>query len=413
MEGTVWNLNIGDDVFDFLPPVNEFLFESSVDGPLPSNDVSDETTSPTQHPERPRRKKRTNTLQVQLLSLHEDKAELERQLMELERRREGRLQTLSASALKWEQLARGQLHLKLKALRENEHLRATIHEQSTLQRELAEIVLKKPRLMMMKMEDDQWRVLKLSGHGEKRLNAIHAIADRQFESIDSEMLRLGLVDTTDDVWHVRTATSHDGIIYGEGMRCTLLLDASLDAVLDAAWKTLLDVHVQPQTSTVVGAFKSYSIDADTLYVRTTFRSPDGHVKAEMSMIMKKQVVGDDGRATRVVFRTVLDDEAHPFEAESYVSDQYGWMHMESESSDGTAVRYKSYIRSNLMDTKREDVDELVDLASALHLDGGYGLTRTTTTKDDPAGAMRHIFDAAFRAFEAPFLRYLTQSKTST
>ncbi|KAF0715810.1 Aste57867_3179 [Aphanomyces stellatus] len=389
------------DEFDFLPPVDESLFEASLGG-SPLSDLSDETTTapPTQEPKRPRRRKRVNNHQFEMLSLHEDKAELERRLVDLEQRREGRLQTMSEGALKWEQIAQKQLQLKLKAMRENERLRASIAEQNTLQHALEDIVFKKPRLMMLKMEDDQWRVLKLSADGEKRLNAIHAIADRQLESIDGEMLMLGLVEMTDDLWRVRSGTSPDGILYGEGMRCTLL-HGSLAAALDATWKTLLHAHVQPKSSSVLGAFKSYSIDDDTLYVRTAFRCPDGHVKAEMSMIMKKQVVDD---VVRVVFRTVLDDEGLPFDADSFVSDRYGWMHMAAEGAD---VRYKSFVRSNMMDPKQKNVDDLVQLAGALHLE--HSVSKTT---GDPAEFMLHVFEAAFRAFEAPFMRTFELSNAS-
>ncbi|RHZ01029.1 hypothetical protein DYB37_008430 [Aphanomyces astaci] len=47
---------------------------------------------------------------------------------------------------------------------------------------------------VMKLQDDSWRVLQLGAGGEKRLTAIHAIADRQLDSVDSDMLTCGLVD---------------------------------------------------------------------------------------------------------------------------------------------------------------------------------------------------------------------------
>ncbi|KAF0715808.1 Aste57867_3177 [Aphanomyces stellatus] len=409
-----WAVDLDDAVgeFDFLPPVDEALLESSLDesrseGGDSLDDASEGGESGPPLAQCPvRRRKRVNTRQVEMLSLHEDKAELERQLAELERRREGRLQTLSVSALKWEQIARTQLQLKLKAIRENASLRATIAEQSTLQRELEEIVLKKPRLMMLKMEDNEWRVLKLSADGEKRLNAIHAIADRQFETIDSEMLVLGLMETTDDFLCTRTGATSDGVIYAEGMRCTLV-HASVATAVDAAWKTLLHAHVQPKTSSVLGAFKSYTIDDDTTYTRMAFRNPHGNVKAEMSMIMKKQVVDDNGRVIRIVFRTILDDEGQPFDPNSYVSDQYGWMQLE-EVDDGSmtaaSVHVKTYVRSTMMQPKEEDADEFLRLMGALHLD-----ERNVSSVGSPAEFMLQVFDTAFRSFDVLFRQFVNTS----
>ncbi|KAF0715809.1 Aste57867_3178 [Aphanomyces stellatus] len=408
MNGIVWNgSDIGGDAvgeFDFLPLIDEAIFEIPLEGIPPIESDLLGTAGP-KTPAR-RRRKRVNTLQVELLSLHESKDVLERRLMELESRREERLQTMSASALKWEQLARNQLHLKLKTMSENQRLRATLAEQSTLRRELEEIVLKKSRLLMMKMEDEQWRVLKLSADSEKRLVAIHAIANQQFETIDSQMLQFGLMeDATNDLWNIRTDTSPEGVIVGQGMRCTLL-HGSLSAVVDASWKTILHVQVQPKSPTfVLGAVKSYSIDDDTVYLRTAFRCPDGDAKAEMSMIMKKQVM-DDGRVVRLVFRTILDDEAHPFDANSYVSDQYGWIHMEEvDGGDGAMVRYKSYVHSNMAHPKRQDVDALAQLMGAIHLEDGRGIAKMA----DPATFMLHVFETAFRSFETIFLGLLNNS----
>ncbi|KAF0715811.1 Aste57867_3180 [Aphanomyces stellatus] len=395
---TVWAdvLDGGDfGEFDFLPPVDETLLEAPLGGsPSEGTDVSDVSSevAPSKKSVH-QRPKRVNKLMVELLSLHEDRAELERQLMELESRRKGRLQTLSASALKWRHLARTQLQLKLKVLRENERLRASIAEQSSLQQKLEDVVLKKPRLMMMKMEDDEWRVFKLSANGEKRLVAIHAIADRQLEIIDSEMLLLNLVDTTEDIWDVRAGPSSTtaGAIVGEGIRCTLL-HGSLAAVLDATWKALVRGHAQSKSSSVLGVFKSYTIDDDTVYVRKTYHSSDGSFKVNSSVIMKKQVA-DDGRAFRIVFRTVLDDVAHPSEGDSYVNDEYGWIHVEDVDA---RAQYKSYIRTNIMLPKHGD--KLAELMGALYLEEGQAMA--TQMKDNPVKLTRLLFDAALRSFEA-------------
>ncbi|KAF0760436.1 hypothetical protein AaE_003565, partial [Aphanomyces astaci] len=79
---------------------------------------------------------------------HETKAELEAALQDLERRHSQRTQLLSTSERKWERIARNQLELKLKALRENDFLRASVAEQHQFAQELDAVVLKKPRRMV-------------------------------------------------------------------------------------------------------------------------------------------------------------------------------------------------------------------------------------------------------------------------
>ncbi|ETV83823.1 hypothetical protein H257_04434 [Aphanomyces astaci] len=66
-----------------------------------------------------------------------------------------------------------------------------LHEQPSYQQPSYQQQLES---LVMKLQDDSWRVLQLGAGGEKRLTAIHAIADRQLDSVDSDMLTCGLVD---------------------------------------------------------------------------------------------------------------------------------------------------------------------------------------------------------------------------
>ncbi|KAG9402693.1 hypothetical protein AC1031_007305 [Aphanomyces cochlioides] len=138
-------------------------------------------------------------MKVEIRSLQEEKIALEEQLAVLESTHSAKQCHLTDDEKKWKQIAQKQLELKLKAMREHEQLRTLLAEQAIFQRELEFIVLKKPRLMKTKLDDDQWRALKLRADSAKRLLDIQAIANRQLELIDSEMLSLGLMDSTKEI----------------------------------------------------------------------------------------------------------------------------------------------------------------------------------------------------------------------
>ncbi|RHY30849.1 hypothetical protein DYB32_003977, partial [Aphanomyces invadans] len=90
---------------------------------------------------------RTNLLQIELLSLHQEAANLARQLENLQAHRAACLDGLTDTEMKWEKIARNQLQLKLKAIRENHDLRTALADQSKLQQALEDVLLKKPRVM--------------------------------------------------------------------------------------------------------------------------------------------------------------------------------------------------------------------------------------------------------------------------
>ncbi|KAF0731256.1 hypothetical protein Ae201684P_011899 [Aphanomyces euteiches] len=81
---------------------------------------------------------------------------------------------------------------------------------------------------------------------------------------------------------------------------------------------------------------------------------------ESSFVVKKQELEPSVR--RIIFRSILDDEAIPFDAKSYVSDNYGWIHI--EENEDTSFVYKCFMRSNFSMLQPDDVDNLADLMDA-------------------------------------------------
>ncbi|KAF0721396.1 hypothetical protein AaE_010073 [Aphanomyces astaci] len=325
-----------------------------------------------------------------MLTLHETKAELEAALQDLERRHSQRTQLLSTSERKWERIARNQLELKLKALRENDFLRASVAEQHQFAQELDAVVLKKPRRMMMKIHDHQWRVLKLSAQGEKRLAAIHDIAERQLEHMECELVTTGLMDTSSDdgaFSHRHVSTGPDQF-YVEGMRC-VQYQRSVASVADAVWTAMTSPMHDQNTH-------SFAIDQDTIYVRVTFESAGTSVKVESSVILKRRMV--DCNHVRLVFRSILDDEAHPFAADSYVSDQYGWFDVQQVGTATTLMCYTkaTSARDQHPPSGSKELDDLLALLESVHLDKGKAFAKDMS----PAELAKDIMNASSRAFGA-------------
>ncbi|RHY42102.1 hypothetical protein DYB38_012531 [Aphanomyces astaci] len=345
-ENLVWDDD--GDGFDFLPPVDDAIFNNILHGMSVATHDSPLTV--------PSKRGRARGLawRTQMLTLHETKAELEAALQDLERRHSQRTQLLSTSERKWERIARNQLELKLKALRQNDFLRASVAEQHQFAQELDAV--------MMKMHDHQWRVLKLSAQGEKRLAAIHDIAERQLEHMECELVTTGLMDTSSDdgaFSHRHVSTGPDQF-YVEGMRC------------------------------------SFAIDQDTIYVRVTFESAGTSVKVESSVILKRRMV--DCNHVRLVFRSILDDEAHPFAADSYVSDQYGWFDVQQVGTATTLMCYTkaTSARDQHPPNGSKELDDLLALLESVHLDKG----KTFAKDASPAELAKDIMNASSRAFGA-------------
>ncbi|CAK4351776.1 unnamed protein product [Aphanomyces euteiches] len=228
-------------------------------------------------------------------------------------------------------------------------------EQTALQRELESVVFKKPRLMMIQLDDEQWRLLKLSAHGGKRAMEIQSIANRQLETVESDMLALGLIDCSERLDIVRHV---DFEAYSEGVRSAQFQAASFAEVEKKLWRTVVQLH-----SNVVAhdEIQKQSIDAKTLLVRKSYAIPKTKTKLQSNLIMKMQRVGP--KAARVVVRSILDDEANPLGPESIAFDNYGWVHVE-ESADGVFT-YMSYMRGNFSVLKNVDMDNMVEFMSAL------------------------------------------------
>ncbi|KAH9123463.1 hypothetical protein AeMF1_005551 [Aphanomyces euteiches] len=372
----------GQEWLDFILPADDGLLNRALGIP-PA--IGQSTRSLSKSLTSQRAKKRVNLLREELAALQHEKKVLEAQLALIRSKHKSKCRRLSFQEQKWQRIAQKQYELKLRAEREHDQLSATLAEQMAMKREMEAILFKKPRLMTKRFQDEPCHTFKLSADAGQRLLDIHAIADRQLDLIDSDMMSLGLVDSAETIETVRHDL-HNKI--SEGVKCTRLKAASFSRIESAIWKTMLQMHTSNP-----GLRHLYRdpIDSNTSYVRVNFVIPNSKKKIESGLILKREQLGP--RTVRMALRSIANDEAHPFEADSFVCNQYAWAHVE-ETDEGSFV-YKSFVRTNSKIFQLEDIPNLVLMSKLVCAD----LPWKTQPPLDPMTISTSLFEATFRTFQ--------------
>ncbi|ETW05285.1 hypothetical protein, variant 2 [Aphanomyces invadans] len=110
----------------------------------------------------------------------------------------------SSTVSSWERAAREEQFAAGKALYENERLRQNVQHNATFIDDMSRVLSKRPRLTLTMdgAASDAWKECKLAAHAALRVVAMHAIADRQYNLLDSAFRASGLVSRTQDGMHV-------------------------------------------------------------------------------------------------------------------------------------------------------------------------------------------------------------------
>ncbi|OQR80646.1 hypothetical protein THRCLA_11960 [Thraustotheca clavata] len=267
---------------------------------------------------------RVNTMLRELHALRDQEANLQIQLIMAQTFRTTNKLQLAKQKSKWGRLAIQQYALKLKALRENHELHVLLAEQHAYRLHMESIILKRSRTAMMKLEPEKWRALTLGIHRDARIAAIHAIADRQFDLVESQMIVNGLVDPKEDVFIVRSLNDRDHLC-SEGVRYT-----TLDMNLDSAVRSVMEVMkarnalVTTNESTIPRVQSHnliFPIDDNTIYVQEQLTHPINQVQVLSNMITKRYAHVNQ---VTIIWRSVLNDEIGPDCSKGFINDECGW-----------------------------------------------------------------------------------------
>ncbi|CAK4081816.1 unnamed protein product [Aphanomyces euteiches] len=97
----------------------------------------------------------------------------------------------------WERAARDQMYAKSKSISENEQLRAQVEENATFIEDMTRVLRKRPRLSL-DVHSEEWKAYKLAAQTSLRTAAIHAIADRQYQQLQTAFIQAGVYDCPQD-----------------------------------------------------------------------------------------------------------------------------------------------------------------------------------------------------------------------
>ncbi|KDO29161.1 hypothetical protein SPRG_05405 [Saprolegnia parasitica CBS 223.65] len=388
------------NLLDLLPPPIDDILGFLDDAPSSESSAALET-SPTG---RAKRRKRVQTKTV-LDALRRQHAHLAVELDRLQRASALKVQGLSDVEAMWERVAMSQKALKLKAMRDNDELRGYIAEQNEYRNYLERMLLKRPRAItaiMDKLVDERWRSLTLPAESNSRVAAIHAIADRQYEMVETEMVTKGLFGPMPtDLLEVKLAPHDPRLCTAEGVRYTVL-QATMTHVPDVAMEVLgrrqeileREAAARDRHSAAIDATKHVQmLDADTMYTRELLTHPRGKVQVATSLVIKRFIAPSTGNVC-IVWRSVLHDELLPPAVGSFVNDEYGWLYFEPK--DAEHVHYKVFLSSSVPHVS-SSVDHLSDLVQMIDL--AEHAAPLPSTSDTLVDTVRSAFVRATTHFE--------------
>ncbi|OQR83958.1 hypothetical protein THRCLA_10896, partial [Thraustotheca clavata] len=280
----------------------------------------------------------------QILELRGQVAALQNELAQY-----SKLEEITSSS-KWKEIALTERSSKVNAMLENKHLKAAIAQQSTFIETMQKYLRKKPRLELHDTSSEAWKAHTLVASQSLRIAAIHAIADRQYNRMQSTFLRLGLLDHQDDFFRVIPSLQQDGTLIMKYVFHTTIL-APFDAIGDAIWNVYNGID--PPTISPHATQTLDSIDENTVYEVFTQAVP-GTAIVHANHVTKRYMEED---RLVIVWRSVLCDERLPLMATGTVADEYGWCVINKFHDSSCQLSFVLFVNSGLdIDTVTKALD---------------------------------------------------------
>ncbi|CAK4097901.1 unnamed protein product [Aphanomyces euteiches] len=398
-----------------LDYVCDLLIDSSSDSVGQETD----TSSPTQQqPNRPPKRKGTTTKPTAQARQKQEMLELQRQVKVLKAQLEA---TIHQTAMQrdmsgWEKAARTQLYQKQKAIQENEQLRKATAVNTFFIEKMQSLLRKKPRLAA-ETSAEEWQEYKLAARASLRAAGIHAIADRQFNRLDTTLINAGLWGLKENLFRVVPKTMRGSKTYMLEVIHHAKLNAPKEVIGNAAWAVFNDPRFQfpiPEGARRVIEM----VDLNTMYEMYEEQGADGVVCH--SNVVRKLYKGEDRQV--IVSRTVLEDALAPQMVHGDVEDESSWIVVEADEEDHLQCYFTFFIQvktelSEITISKEFDGDFLVELLDKLVLKAmpnGQGLIPTEVNGIDwnkfpPSVAM---FTQNGKNFEKHLILVLNQAIAS-
>ncbi|CAK4460949.1 unnamed protein product, partial [Aphanomyces euteiches] len=252
--------------------------------------------------------------QLEILELRRQVDLLKEKLLQAKR-----FATVKPDMSLWERAARDQIYAKSKSFQENEHLQASVEESTTFIEDMTRLLRKKPRLSF-DVHSEEWRTYKLAAQASLRTAAIHAIADYQYNQLQTAFIKAGVHQCPDQVIQFAPKLLSDGqIIYERVYHVPLAAPYRLIGA--ATWKVF---NGEYPIRLPDGAEETLEV-LDPFTVYRAFQNVHESSSAHVNMIYKYYV---ECNREVIVWRSVLEDALVPRMAQGTVTNKWGWLVVE-------------------------------------------------------------------------------------
>ncbi|CAK4514895.1 unnamed protein product [Aphanomyces euteiches] len=266
----------------------------------------------------------------------------------------------------WKRMAKVERMEKGKAIKENEELREAVAGHATFIESMQKVFEKKPRLeYQFDIYSVEWKAYKLAAEKSLRVAAIHAMADRQYDRMDSAFIRAGLIDQTQDLFRAQFLPQPNGTTVYELVNCVSV--AAPFRLLGASiWQAFSSLKSTSCPRDFIETLEI--IDPFTVYSRKQMLAKGDAKVAWQSNIIRKYFPEND----RCVFvaRTVLEDELSPPKPTDVVEDKWIWM--EVVPVDLCRCRLIALVQANfgvlpVLNKPSDCTNDVVDLINGLSI----------------------------------------------
>ncbi|OQR90888.1 aldo-keto reductase [Thraustotheca clavata] len=273
----------------------------------------------------------------------------------------------------WEQLARSQFLERQKAHQENAKLKAALEEQLKFAEALQSMIQKKPRLSFPSMIDnEEWKLSKLSKDRDARRHAMKMIMDKQYELLNGILVRSGLFDPKEEIKQSKiSARPSEETISIDFIRFhTLPWDYEL--VAEATWQ-VCTTNIADEIKNVGDLLEA--VDNDTRYCEKIM-CQQGRTECPFFGRSRANVIGQvlfkrffEKDRIVIVWKAIMEDELYPRDPMTLLANQQAWVVIEKGLTPSTS-RVKSYIE-RLPPSRAGKEVALDDMMKSMHIPSNY------------------------------------------
>ncbi|OQR82639.1 hypothetical protein ACHHYP_15706 [Achlya hypogyna] len=258
---------------------------------------------------------------AELAYLHTKVAELQDQVRVLTESNE--LCAMVEPPSEWKQIAQREHKRRIRAMRENERLKASLEEQVKFAESLAAIVRKKPRLLLFPVDTGDPDDAVLEADSTARRATAHALLDAELGLLDSAFVEAKLIDPESD------RRGHSAVAGPASLEVHTIVHTRVAGGLSLVGRAVWDVFrgAYPVRS-LEGSYELVEeMDEDTSYLHSHRHYATGSMLRRV--ILRRYI--DGPHRWLIVGRHISKDAAFP--VNQPVSRERFWVSLEEETDD--------------------------------------------------------------------------------